>query len=174
MTMTIKKCTLEDLKLLQEISYVTFEETFKDQNSEETMAAYLEQAFSLDKLEQELNKPSSEFYLLMTDNEVAGYMKLNTGAAQSEAMGEASLEIERIYIRQSFHKQGLGRLLIDKAAELAKQQSKTKVWLGVWEHNGNAIAFYSRMGFVQTGTHPFVIGDEVQTDYIMTKTLTNL
>ncbi len=138
------------------------------------MAVYLEQAFSLDKLEGELKTPCSQFYLLMAGAEAAGYLKLNTGEAQSEAMDGQSMEIERIYIRNSFHKQGLGRLLIDKAAELAAEDHKTKLWLGVWEHNGNAVAFYSRMGFVQTGTHPFVMGDEVQTDYIMTKTLTNL
>ncbi len=51
------------------------------------------------------------------------------------------------------------------------ENDKKKVWLGVWEKNENAIAFYNKMGFVRTGTHSFIMGDEEQKDYIMTKTL---
>ena len=46
MTIKIKKCTLEDLEILQEISIETFNDTFKDQNSPENMKAYLERAFN--------------------------------------------------------------------------------------------------------------------------------
>jgi diamine N-acetyltransferase len=171
MTIEIKKCTLEDLHTLQEISYETFHQTFKDQNSPENMAAYLEKAFNLNQLEKELSHPSSLFYFVYSNGEVAGYLKMNTNDAQSEEMGDESLEIERIYIHQTFQKHGLGKHLFQKAMEVAMEQHKTKIWLGVWEKNQNAIGFYQRMGFVQTGTHSFYMGEEEQTDYIMTKTL---
>jgi diamine N-acetyltransferase len=64
MTINIKKCTLEDLHILQEISYETFNETFKHQNSPENMNAYLEKAFNLNQLEQELSNSSSEFFFI--------------------------------------------------------------------------------------------------------------
>ncbi|MNL75746.1 Protease synthase and sporulation negative regulatory protein PAI 1 [compost metagenome] len=54
---------------------------------------------------------------------------------------------------------------------MAMEHSKKKIWLGVWEKNENAIAFYNKMGFVQTGVHSFYMGDEEQMDIIMTKTL---
>ena len=47
-----KKGTLEDLYTLQEISYETFNETFKDQNSPQNMSAYLEKAFNLKQLKK--------------------------------------------------------------------------------------------------------------------------
>ncbi|WP_078544847.1 GNAT family N-acetyltransferase [Litchfieldia alkalitelluris] len=171
MTMSIKKCTLEDLLILQKISYETFNETFKDQNSPENMKVYLDKAFNIKQLEKELSTSSSQFFFVYFNHEVAGYLKVNTNEAQSEAMGDESLEIERIYIKREFQKHGLGKHLFNKALEIAKEHNKQKIWLGVWEKNQNAIAFYEKMAFVQTGAHSFYMGDEEQIDFIMTKTL---
>ncbi|NIK75303.1 ribosomal protein S18 acetylase RimI-like enzyme [Paenibacillus castaneae] len=171
MTINIKKCTFEDLGLLQEISVETFNETFKNQNSPGNMKAYLERAFNLKQLEQELPNISSQFFFVYFNNEVAGYLKVNTNDAQTEGMGNESLEIERIYIRNKFQKHGLGKYLLNQAIKIAIELNKKKIWLGVWEKNENAIVFYKKMGFVQTGAHSFYMGDEEQVDFIMTKTL---
>ncbi|WNS78489.1 GNAT family N-acetyltransferase [Domibacillus sp. DTU_2020_1001157_1_SI_ALB_TIR_016] len=171
MTINIKKCTLEDSRKLQEISYETFNETFKHQNSPENMNAYLERAFNLKQLEKELSNVSSQFFFVYFNHEVAGYLKINTNDAQSEEMGDESLEIERIYIKNKFQKHGLGKYLLNKAIEIAVERNKKEIWLGVWEKNENAIAFYKKMGFVQTGVHSFYMGDEEQMDFIMTKIL---
>ena len=93
MTINIKKCTLEDLRKIQEISYETFNETFKHQNSPENMNTYLERAFNLKQLERELSNISSLFFFVYFNNEVAGYLKVNTNDAQSEEMSDESLEI---------------------------------------------------------------------------------
>ncbi|AEI42352.1 GNAT family N-acetyltransferase [Paenibacillus mucilaginosus] len=171
MTITIKKCTLEDSRTLQEISYETFNETFKDQNSPDNIKTYLERAFNINQLETELSHPFSQFFFVYFHNEAAGYVKVNANDAQSEVMGNEYLEIERIYIKSKFQKHGLGKVLLNKAMEIALECEKKKIWLGVWEKNENAIAFYKKMGFVQTGSHTFHMGDEEQIDFIMTKTL---
>ncbi|MBD7968264.1 GNAT family N-acetyltransferase [Paenibacillus gallinarum] len=170
-TINTRKCTIEDLEILREISVETFKDTFEDQNSSENMKTYLDRAFNLKQIEEELVNEFSEFYFLYLNEDIAGYLKLNTNDAQSETMGNDSLEVERIYVRKKFHKQGLGKFLINKAIEIAKEQNKDKVWLGVWEKNENAISFYKKMGFVQTGAHSFYMGDEEQIDLIMTKLL---
>ncbi|MGG3626230.1 GNAT family N-acetyltransferase, partial [Bacillus gobiensis] len=85
--------------------------------------------------------------------------------------GDESLEIERIYIKNKFQKHGLGKYLLNKAMEIAMESNKKKIWLGVWGKNENAIAFYKKMGFVQTGAHSFYMGDEEQIDFIMIKLL---
>ncbi|PLS17015.1 GNAT family N-acetyltransferase [Bacillus sp. M6-12] len=171
MTINIKKCSREDLQTLQEVSIETFNDTFKAQNSPENMNAYLESAFNLKQLEKELSNISSQFFFVYFSNEVAGYLKVNTNEAQSEGMGDDSLEIERIYIKNKFQKHGLGKYLLNKAMGIAMERNKKKIRLGVWEKNENAIAFYKKMGFVQTGAHSFDMGDEEQMDFIMTKSL---
>jgi diamine N-acetyltransferase len=167
MTIRITKCTLDDLVTLQEISYVTFDETFKEQNSPENMKAYLDKAFNLKQLEKELRNTSSEFFFVYFNDELAGYLKVNINGAQSEDMGSEALEVERIYIKSDFQKHGLGKYLFNKAVDLAQENNKSKIWLGVWEKNENAIAFYKRLGFVESGSHPFYMGDEEQIDIIM-------
>ncbi|WP_342580592.1 GNAT family N-acetyltransferase [Ureibacillus sp. FSL W7-1570] len=171
MIFKIKKCTLEDMETLQKVGSETFYETFKDQNSPDNMKAYLEKAFNPVQLERELSNIHSHFYFVYVQDEVAGYLKLNIHDAQTEEMGDESLEIERIYIRKKYQKFGLGKALLNKAIEIAKALDKKKIWLGVWEKNENAIGFYEKMGFVKTGSHAFYLGDEEQTDYIMVKTL---
>lgn len=171
MSITIRKCSVEDLPILQEVSIETFSDTFKDQNSPENMKAYLEKAYDSQKLEMELLNTSSEFFFIYLNEELAGYLKVNTDDAQSEKMDNESLEIERIYVRTRFQKQGIGKYLMNKAIEIATEMNKKVIWLGVWENNQNAIAFYSKNGFVKTGVHSFYMGDEEQVDYIFSKKL---
>ncbi|KGP78719.1 MULTISPECIES: GNAT family N-acetyltransferase [unclassified Paenibacillus] len=171
MTVEIRVCRREDLQKLQEISIETFNDTFKDQNSPDNMRAYLERAFNAKQLEVELSNSCSDIFFVYYNDELAGYLKLNRDEAQSEKMSDASLEIERIYIKKKFQKHGLGKYLLNQAIETALEHNKKKIWLGVWERNDNAIAFYHRMGFVQTGSHSFYMGDEEQIDIILVKTL---
>lgn len=171
MTIRTIKCTLEDTHKLQEISYETFSDTFKDQNSPENMNAILERAYNFIQLEKELSNPSSDFYFVYFNEELAGYLKLNIHDAQTEDMGDESLEIERIYIKRAFQKHWLGRFMLNQAMEMAISRNKNKIWLGVWEKNENAIAFYKKMGFFQSGSHSFFMGDDEQTDLIMALTL---
>lgn len=170
MNIKIEPCNYEQLEQLQDISYETFDETFRHQNSPENMKAYLEKAFTLQQLEKEWVNDSSRFFFLYHDDELAGYLKVNVDEAQSEAMGEDALEIERIYIRNKHQKRGLGKMLFNKAIEVALDLGKQKVWLGVWEKNENALAFYQKLGFVQQGQHSFYMGNEEQIDLIMVKT----
>jgi len=171
MAITLKKCGSEDLADLQAIGIETFTDTFAAHNTPEDLQAYLDKAYDPEKLKEELSTAGSTFYFLYDGEELAGYMKFNVDAALTEEMGADSLEVERIYIRPAFKRRGLGKYLIDKAIEIAHAQGKNLIWLGVWEHNANAIAFYEKMGFVRTGSHSFFMGEDEQTDFIMTKKL---
>lgn len=171
MSVHIQKCMKGDLLALQKISYATFDETFREQNTPENMQAYLEKAFNRKQLESEWMNPNSEFYFAYTDGELAGYLKVNIGDAQSEKMGEDALEVERIYVKSNFQGIGVGKRLLLHAVDIANERNKKKIWLGVWEKNDKAIAFYEKLGFTRTSSHPFYMGDEEQVDYIMEKNL---
>lgn len=171
MTTMIKRCTQKKLHELQAISMATFTETFQEQNSPENLNAYLEKAYNLKQLEQEVANPASLFFFIYFNEEVAGYLKVNINDAQTEAMGHDFLEVERIYVVKTFQKHGLGKILLEKAHEIALEQKKKNIWLGVWEANENAIAFYQKKGFVQRGSHSFYMGDDEQVDLIMVKTI---
>ncbi|MCH4827308.1 GNAT family N-acetyltransferase [Planococcus halocryophilus] len=169
MTTIIRTCNEMDVIELQEISISTFSDTFKDYNSPDHLHAYLEKAYNLSKLKKELANPSSLFFFIYFNDQIAGYLKVNTSEAQTEAMGEDSLEVERIYIKKLYQKYGLGKQLLNKAMEVAQEFGKKTIWLGVWEENENAIGFYEKKGFVQNSSHSFFVGDDEQTDLIMVK-----
>lgn len=163
----IKACTLSDLDTLHDLSIETYRDTFDPYNSEENMVAYLHDAYNKPKLTRELNDPHATFYFAYSDGALAGYLKVNTEDAQSEEMGPDSFEVERIYVRPSFKRHGIGLALINHAFDLAKKAQKKTIWLGVWEHNYPAQAFYKKLGFTQFSSHLFVMGDDPQTDLLM-------
>ena len=41
------------------------------------------------------------------------------------------------------------------------------LWLGVWEKNDRARAFYAKCGFADVGEHIFLFGTDPQTDRVM-------
>lgn len=159
--------TVRSIEQLQEIGRQTFAETFSDSNSEENMKKYLAEGFSSEKLTVELNDPNSTFYFAKINNEVIGYLKLNSGTSQTELKDNKALEIERIYVLSAFQGKKIGQLLYEKAIEIATQKGVEYVWLGVWEQNSKALHFYKKNGFVEFDKHLFKLGDEVQTDIMM-------
>lgn len=164
----IRVCTKADLEQLREISMQTFDETFRAQNTKENMDTYLQQAFTIEKLTKEMENPHSQFYFIYEEG-LAGYLKLNTSSAQTEKMGQGTLEIERIYIKNDYQRRGLGEFALEKAIAEARQQQKKSIWLGVWEKNEQALQFYRKHDFKQMGTHTFFMGDEAQVDLILEK-----
>lgn len=115
--------------------------------------------------------PLHRFFFLYVDDKLAGYLKLNEAPSQTDINDAESLEIERIYVLSCFQGAGLGRYLMEQAIRIAAEREKKYVWLGVWEKNEKAIRFYKKNGFYEIGTHSFVMGEDVQTDYIMKKDL---
>ncbi|GAB2962513.1 GNAT family N-acetyltransferase [Hymenobacter coalescens] len=168
---TIRRATVHDVAALQQIGRQTFFETFAAGNSAQNMQAYLAEGFARDKLAAELQNPDSAFYFAEQEGRVIGYLKVNTGTAQTEAQAAPALEIERIYVLQAFHGQQVGQRLHDQALELAAQARAEYVWLGVWEENPRAIRFYQKNGFVAFGQHVFRLGDDAQTDILMKRPL---
>ena len=167
----IEEVSLTDINDLQQISRQTFLETFGSQNNAKNMSEFLDEAYKIEKLEKEINNPNSTFFFLKVKNQIAGYLKVNEKDAQTEKIVPNALEIERIYLKQSFQHQGLGLVLIKLAEEIAKKKNKNNMWLGVWEKNYQAQAFYKKDGFVRISQHTFVVGEDPQTDFILVKRL---
>ncbi|MFM2231359.1 MAG: hypothetical protein RJB31_60 [Bacteroidota bacterium] len=169
----MRRLTGEDVLLLQQIGRKTFEETFSSSNSKENLEKYLEEGFSLSKLQVEIDDPNAEFYFVMQDNNIIGYLKLNIGQSQTEIKNENALEIERIYVLREYHGQNIGQQLFEKALERAHAQKVEFVWLGVWEENKRAIQFYVKNGFLAFDKHIFRLGDEEQTDIMMKRRMSD-
>ena len=158
-----------DIEALQEISIQTFSETFGSSNSQADMELYLSQNFNREQLLTEVRSPDCRFYFVSTDHDIAGYIKINIGEAQTvkDNIPHHSIEIERIYVRTRFHGMHIGRVLLERALDIARQHGANTVWLGVWEKNERAIRFYTNNGFTTFGQHVFKLGHDDQIDLLM-------
>lgn len=171
MSLILRECTLKEFDMFRELSIRTYYETFANLNTPEDMRIYLEDAFNVERLIKEFNDSSSSFFLLYADDSLVGYLKLNEAPSQTDINDPDALEIERIYVSSKFQGHGLGRYLMEHAISIANERNKKYLWLGVWEKNVKAIHFYKQHGFYEIGTHTFVMGEDVQSDYIMRKNL---
>ena len=167
MELTYTKCSLTDLQQLRQISEQTFVTAFEKHNDPYDFKNYIEKAFALQKIKEELLNPNSEFFFAFSNNEIVGYFKLNVGVAQSDIKQDDSIELERIYVFVQYQGLGLGEEFINHIKNVALKRNKKMLWLGVWEENKRAIQFYERQGFQKFGTHPYYIGTDEQTDWLM-------
>ncbi|MDR7693348.1 GNAT family N-acetyltransferase [Riemerella anatipestifer] len=163
----IKKVKTNEIELLQEVSKTTFYETFAVDNTPDNMRKYLDEAFSVKCLREELLDEFSEFYFARVDGVLAGYLKLNFGASQTELKDSNAIEIERIYVLKAFQGKRVGQALYEHTLQLARDRGVDYIWLGVWEQNHKAIRFYEKNGFVAFDKHLFVLGDDPQTGIMM-------
>jgi len=169
--MVLKKTNLSNLNLIIELGRETYYDTFHAMNTEQTMSDYLNEAFNEAKIAEEMNNPMSEFYILHHEKTPSAYIKVNRAPAQSDINDPHSLELERIYVRKDYKGLGFGRFLINETVSLAKSYNCLFLWLGVWEKNTPALAFYRKMGFFEFGRHKFQMGEELQSDLLLKKTL---
>lgn len=167
MSINFHKCSIHNLKELQHISKETFIDAFEKQNNPHDFWEYVNHAFSEDALSKQLAQEGTAFYFAYSNNSLVGYFKINTGNAQSDVKDPNSLELERIYVQKTHQGKQFGARMLEEAVYIAKEMGLTYLWLGVWEHNTAAIRFYERFGFKKFGEHPYIIGNDVQTDWLM-------
>ena len=167
----IRRAGPADAALLAELGARTFNETFAADNRPEDMSAYLASAFSVEQTERELSDPHSIWLVAEIDGDAAGYAKLRAGAAPECVRGPDPVELARIYAARDWLGRGVGASLLRACLEEARRGGRRTIWLGVWERNERALAFYRKWDFRDTGTQIFQLGADAQTDVVMERAL---
>jgi ribosomal protein S18 acetylase RimI-like enzyme len=169
--MTIQKVTTAEAETLLNFIKKTFYDFYGHLNTAENMQAYSALHFTMDNTLAQLNNPGSEFYFALIDDEIAGYLKINFDDAQTDIKDKNALEVERIYVSKQHHGKYIGKQLLNFALDKAAAKSYSYVWLGVWDKNDLALAFYKRNGFEIFGSHDFWLGNDKQVDLMMKRIL---
>lgn len=163
---SIRIANAEDAELVAEISRETFCETFGPFNTQSDMDKFLSQQFVKEKLVEQVTREGTIFLLAYINNEPAGYVFLKEGTHEKLYTNNA-MEICRLYSRTLFIGKGVGKALMLAAITQAKQLRKEILWLGVWKYNQRAARFYTAFGFEKFGEQDFLLGDDVQRDWVM-------
>jgi len=169
---SIRTASPSDGPMLTELGSRTFYETFMPFNSKSDMQLYLEKNFTEAVVANEFREPGTTFLVAEAGETIVGYAKIRTLVRPDELDATHPIEIERIYSIKEYLGKGVGKQLMEACLNLAKQNSHDVVWLGVWENNPRAISFYQKYGFRKFATHPFMLGNDLQTDWLMKKPIT--
>ena len=165
--MNIRYATTDDAKMLAEFGAKTFQDSFAKDNTEENMRLFLKRTYSPEIQLNELTNPNVVFLIAEIEGEAVGYVKINLNSRDKSVKSIKTIEIERIYAAKEHIGKGVGKSLMQASIQEAEQRGCDSLWLGVWEKNPRAIEFYKKWGFVEVGTHVFMLGDDPQRDYSM-------
>jgi len=169
----IRRGKANDAALLAELGARTFSETFAPDNTAEDMTAYLAASFNPTQQAAELADPDCLFLIAETNSFVVGYAMLRFGNVLDSVTGDTPIELVRLYVSQESLGSGVGAALMTACINEAKQRGYETLWLGVWEHNQRARAFYRKWNFHEVGTHIFQLGDDPQTDILMQRAVSD-
>lgn len=161
----------KDAGLIASLSRQTFYDSFAAQNTKEDMDEFMTSVFTQEALMDEVGREGNIFFLAYDDSKVAGYARLRDGERMVEFASKPSMELARIYATKESIGRGIGAALLMKCTNTAIEMGKKILWLGVWENNHHAINFYIKHGFEKFGEHDFVLGKDVQKDWLMWKML---
>lgn len=164
----LRVATPSDAPLLTALGRRLFEDTFAPHNTPEDMAIYLAEAFGEAKQRAELLEPGATWWIAEdASGEPAGYVRLRMGAGHPGVQANRPAEVSRLYADRAHHGRGVGAALLARCIAEARRQGADVLWLGVWEHNVRAIAFYEKTGFRTVGEQAFTLGRDVQRDLVM-------
>lgn len=172
-TVTVRKAFMADAPSITALGARVFTSIFGHSVPSHELQAYLNSAYSLDAIVQDLTNPLKDTIVAVNlDGKILGFALVTRGSSEPCVSHlKDTIELQRIYVDSAAHGMGVGGLLSRAVDELARQKGYRNIWLGVWEDNHNAQNAYKRWGYKQVGKHDFVVGTVVQTDHIMLKPL---
>ena len=165
----IRYATKNDAEMLADLSWRTFFDAFAEhpKNAPDDLKAYMDSAFNAEQISRELSDEKAIFLVAEIEGEIAGYAKLLLDAIEPGVTAKSPIELCRLYSEQKFLGKGVGAALMQRCLDEAKRRERDVMWLGVWEYNPRAQAFYRKWKFEECGSHVFQLGNDPQTDLLM-------
>ena len=164
---TIRRGVASDAPALAELAARTFSETFGADTDPADMAAHAAQAYGVAQQGAELADPEVVTLVADAGGRLVAFAQVRPGPAPACVTESDAIELHRFYVDRPAHGTGLAQRLMAAAFDAARAAGARHVWLGVWERNPRAMAFYRKSGFADVGSHAFVLGSDPQTDRVM-------
>lgn len=168
---TIRRATPRDAAALAELAERTFRDTFAAQNSAEHVDTHCRRSYGPGIQAAEIADAGRTTLLCHEGERLVGYGQLRWKPAPTCVVASKPAEIQRLYVDKPWHGKGVSQTLMAALLHEAVAGGADAAWLGVWERNPRAVAFYQKSGFSLVGEHVFFLGDEPQPDLVLAKTL---
>ena len=166
--MQIRAAVAQDAAVLAELARGTFYDAFAADNSDSDMALHLKRAYGVSQQTAEIQDSRIATLLVEQDGSAIAYAQIRDGQVPECVAGPLPIELWRFYVDRQWHGRGVAAALMDRVKAEARARGARTLWLGVWERNHRARAFYAKCGFTDAGEHIFLFGTDPQTDRVMT------
>jgi ribosomal protein S18 acetylase RimI-like enzyme len=166
---TIREANPADALPLSRLAEASFRDTFGSVNTAADMDLHCRSSYGEAIQAREIADPARLTLLGEQDGQLAGFAQLRWPDAPGCVVARAPGEIQRLYVARDWHGRGIAQELMRACMEAMRERGSDVVWLGVWERNPRAIAFYRKFGFVPVGDHVFALGNDPQRDLIMAR-----
>ena len=164
---TIRSATLADTFRLTAFGRRVFMATFAPDNDAAQLASYVETAYVPEAQAAELSNPDITTLLACDDDDaIIGFAQLRGGSPPPCVADLSAIELWRFYVDPAWHGQGVAASPHGCGDRSRAAAGARTFWLGVWERNLRAQAFYRKHGFTPVGSQIFMFGTEPQTDQI--------
>ena len=167
----VRLALLTDALDLSRFAARTFEETFAHSTSPADMAAYLASHYSPGIQRAEIEDARTTTLIASDGSNLVGYAQIRDNDVPECVTDRGAIELVRLYVDRGWHGRGLATALMTRAEAAARERGAGTMWLGVWENNHRASAFYRKHGYAEVGEHVFLLGQDAQRDLIMSKPL---
>ncbi len=167
----VRFATLADAGLLADLAERLFIDAFAKDNTQDDLDAYVALSFGEDIQACQILDPDNDSLLIEDEGAVVGYAQLNYGPAPAALKLARPAGISRFYLDARVHGRGAAKVLFDAVQAKAGQRSAEHLWLGVWERNARAIAYYKKAGFDVRGDTRFLLGQDLQRDLLMARSV---
>jgi ribosomal protein S18 acetylase RimI-like enzyme len=169
MNITYRDAVPADAAALDRIFDSSFCDAFAHLYRPEDLEAFLS-SFGVSDWEEQLNNRAYGFRLAEVAGEPVGYVKLGPMKLPSQVERPAIL-LDQIYILTGYHGVGIAHGLMDWAIDEARRRGAEELYLTVYIENHRARRFYDRYAFEDVGRYEFKVGNHVDEDVVMRKSL---
>jgi diamine N-acetyltransferase len=166
-TATIRRARTDDAPALALLAERSYRDTFTAGNDPADMALHCAESFGTEIQAREIAEPGLVTLVADEDGELIGFAQLRLRASKDCVVAERPSELYRIYVARRWKGRGVAQQIMQAVMGAAARADSDRIWLGVWEENPRALAFYRKHGFEVVGEHAFRFGTELQTDLIM-------
>lgn len=167
----IRRAAAEDAPLLAALAATTLRDAYSSSHTSEEVDTHIAANFTLPQVLAVIGDPAAATFLAFADAEPFGYATLRAGPVPACVFGPSPVELARIYLAKERLGKGAGSALLRACLDEARRRSHETLWLGVWEANARALAFYTKWGFRRVGTHAYVFGSTAYEDLVMARSV---
>ncbi|ORA62425.1 GNAT family N-acetyltransferase [Mycobacteroides franklinii] len=175
MPIQVSIATADDSTELATVAARTFPLACPPSSTPENVAAFIAANLSSGKFEEYI-LDNRVLVAREDDTAIVGYAMLVDGVAEDPDVQRAvtlrpAVQLSKMYVLPEFHQAGVAAVLMSAALTEAAASGASGVWLGVNQENERAQRFYTKHGFTRSGTKTFRVGERLESDYVMQRSV---